>query len=291
MRLRRSASASSPSSLIPNADWHAHGVPDRAHPTRKIGRGRASALARRLVATMALTALMVGSASAADVPVTVVAPAQSCPAAWWRGWYAGLNFGGVAYTAQRTDQDGQLGNVATYTQKQSGFLGGGQIGYNGTICNALLGIEVDGSAGSVVAATTLLPNVPDTDISITSHFNALVTARTRAGIVVDSLLLYVTGGLAAVHTSTTYHNFNIASDVFTFDNWRWGWVAGFGAEWACSERVSLRSEALYVDAADRTFTFVSPTLGPGNFTHGDSMWIARVGINVKLGDDSVVASQ
>src|SRR5262249_5673451 len=94
--------------------------------------------------------------------------------------------------------------------------------------------------------------------------------------------------LAAVHTSTTYHNFNIASDVFTFDNWRWGWVAGFGAEWACSERVSLRSEVLYVDAADRTFTFVSPTLGPGNFTHGDAMWIARVGINVKLGDDSVV---
>lgn len=281
------------SSSIANSDWHAPGAPDRARPVREIGCERAfSALNGLLVAIAALAALTVGSARAADVPVTVSAPpAQTCAATWWRGWYAGLNFGGVAYTAQRTDQDGQLGNVATYTQKQSGFFGGGQIGYNGTICNALLGIEIDGNAGSVVAGTTLLPNVPDTDISITSHLNALVTARTRAGIVVDSLLLYVTGGLAAVHTSTTYHNFNIASDVFTFDNWRWGWVAGFGAEWACSERVSLRSEALYVDAADRTFTFVSPTLGPGNFTHGDAMWIARVGINVKLGDDSVVASQ
>src|SRR5262249_3950154 len=151
MCVRRSAS----SSHLPDADWHAHSVPNRVHPTREIGHGRASALARRLVSTMALTALMVGSASAADVPVTVNAPAQSCPAAWWRGWYAGLNFGGVAYTAQRTDQDGQLGNVATYTQKRSGFVGGGQMGYIGTICNALLGIEVDGTAGSVVAATTL----------------------------------------------------------------------------------------------------------------------------------------
>jgi outer membrane immunogenic protein len=276
------ASLSSASSTISNVD---------VDPLREIGRERASALKHRLVAMIALAVLTVGSASAADAPLPSNPPAPSCAAAWWRGWYAGLNFGGVAYTAHRTDQDGQLGQVATYTQKQLGFFGGGQIGYNWTTCSALFGIEVDGSAGSVVAATSLLPNVPDTDISITSHFNGLVTARTRAGIVMDSLLLYVTGGAAAVHTSTTYHNFNIAGDEFTFADWRWGWVVGFGSEWAASERVSLRSEVLYVDAADRTFTFVSPTLGPGNFTHSDSMWIARVGVNVKLGNDSVVVSQ
>jgi len=39
---------------------------------------------------------------------------------------------------------------------------------------------------------------------------------------------------------------------------------------------------------DRTFTFISPTLGPGNFAHSDSMWMARVGLNVKLGFDPAV---
>src|SRR5216684_2340158 len=204
--------------------------------------------ARFFFATAAFVALAAGSAGAADG--VTAPPARTCAAAGWQGWYAGVNLGGVAYTAHRTDQDGQLGEVATYAQKQSGFFGGGQIGVNGT-----------------------------------------VTARTRMGIVMDGLLFYVTGGVAGVHTITTYLNFNVAADTFTFSDWRLGWVAGFGAEWATSDRVSLRSEVLYVDTADRTFTFLSPTLGPGNFAHGDSMWIARVGINVKLGNASVTVSQ
>ncbi len=264
-----------------DADWRAPGVPDQVRPWPET--------ARFFFATAAFVALAAGSAGAADG--VTAPPARTCAAAGWQGWYAGVNLGGVAYTAHRTDQDGQLGEVATYAQKQSGFFGGGQIGVNGTTCNALFGIEIDGSGGSVVASTTLLPNLPNSDISITSHFNGLVTARTRMGIVMDGLLFYVTGGVAGVHTITTYLNFNVAADTFTFSDWRLGWVAGFGAEWATSDRVSLRSEVLYVDTADRTFTFLSPTLGPGNFAHGDSMWIARVGINVKLGNASVTVSQ
>jgi len=248
-----------------------------------------SEIDRLFFATAVFVALATGSADAAE-PLTV-SPTPTCAAAAWQGWYAGVNLGAVAYTAHRTDQDGQLGEVATYTQKQSGFFGGGQIGVNGTTCNALFGIEIDGSGGSVAASTSLLPNLPTVDLSITSHFNGLVTARTRTGIVLDGLLLYVTGGVAGVHTITTYLNFNVAADTFTFSDWRLGWVAGFGAEWATSERVSLRTEVLYVDAADRSFTFLSPTLGPGNFTHGDAMWIARAGINVKIGNAAVTVSQ
>jgi outer membrane immunogenic protein len=239
-----------------------------------------------LIATAALVSIVSGAASAAGHPIP--AKLTTCNINWWQGWYVGLNAAGGGYTAYRTDQDAQLAIVATYTQKQSGlFGGGGQVGYNWTTCNGLLGIEVDGDYGSIVASTGVLPNSPNVDVSITSRLNALVTARARAGIAMDNtLLLYITGGIASVHTLTTY--LNLASDQFAFSDWRWGWTAGTGAELRVSDNVSLRSEVLYVGIADRTYTFVSPTLGVGNFTHSDSIWLARIGINVKLGFDPAV---
>jgi outer membrane immunogenic protein len=266
-------------SNIRDTNWFDPGALDRVRA--RLGRKRL------FFATAVFVALAAGCAGAAEKPVAVKAPpARVCAANWWQGWYAGLNFSGVGYTAYRTDQDAQLINVATYTQRQTGFIGGGQIGYNWTICNALFGIEVDGSAGSVIASTGLLPNFPNADVSITSRFNGLVTARARTGIVMDSLLLYVTGGIASVHTLTTY--LNLASDQFTFSDWRWGWVAGVGAELAVTSNINLRSEVLHVAVADHAYTFVSPTLGLGNFTHSDSMWIGRIGINVKLGFDPAI---
>jgi outer membrane immunogenic protein len=252
-----------------------------------------SPLFRTLATVLALTAV----ASAADTRAPIKAPpsSQTCTVNWFQGWYVGLNFGAGGYTASRTDQDGQLINVVngqvinvtTYTQRQSGiFGGGGQFGYNWTTCNGLFGFEVDGSHGSIVVSTAVLPNSPNADVSITSRFNDLVTARVRTGIVVDNVLLYVTGGVATVHTLTTY--LNLVGDQFTFSDWRTGWVAGIGAELAITSNISARSDVLYVGAGDRTFTFVSPTLGPGNYAHSDSMWLARVGLNVKLGFDPAI---
>ena len=226
------------------------------------------------------------SAIAADKGVAEKAPAQTCNVNWYQGWYTGFNFGGVGYTASRTDQDAQLINVATYAQRQTGFFGGGEIGYNWTTCHGLFGIEIDGSAGSVIVSTGVLPNSANADLSITSRFNGLVTTRARTGIVIERALLYVTGGVAAAHTLTTY--LNIAGDQFSFNNWRWGWVVGAGGELAVSSNISLRSEVLYAAVVDRAYTFISPTLGPGNFTHSDAAWIGRVGLNVKLGFDPAI---
>ena len=75
------------------------------------------------------------------------------------------------------------------------------------------------------------------------------------------------------------------------NQWRWGLVAGFGAEWAWTDRVSIRSEVLYVDFPDRErrFLFTAVPATFANFTESDSMWISRIGLNVKLGDPGVIA--
>jgi outer membrane immunogenic protein len=254
---------------------------------------RAVIISKRMFAACVPAIMLASSAvSAADTPLatkTSHSPRHACTSNWYQGWYVGIHGAAGGYTASRTDEDGQLGHPATYSRTQAGiFGGGGQAGYNWTACNGLFGIEVDGSAGSMNVSTGLLPSSPNADLSITSRLNGLVTARARTGVAIDSALFYVTGGAVFVHTLTTY--LNLAGDQFTFSNWRPGWTGGVGAELAITTNVSIRSEFLYVSGGDRTFAFVSPILGPGNFGHGDSLWLARAGINVKLGFDPALAT-
>lgn len=188
-----------------------------------------------------------------------------------------MSGGGLSYTANRTDQDEVLLDVATYVQKKWGGLVGGQIGYNWANCNTFWGIEIDGSWSNAKVTTLFDPD--DDRASITSRLNALVTGRARAGAALDNMLFYLTGGVAAARLKTTWADDEAAAVI---NEWRWGWVAGFGTEWAFTDRVSLRSEVLYVDFVDRHHR----ELFDGdfaNFTHSDSAWIARVGLNVKFG--------
>jgi outer membrane immunogenic protein len=243
-----------------------------------------------LMMTAAAT-LAAGAASAADIAIHK-APVRSCAADKFRGGYVGINGGGVTWTANRTDQDEVLVDSATYVQKRWGAVIGGQIGYNWTTCNTLWGVELDGDWSSARATTRLIPNAPFFNINIQSRFDGLATARTRAGLVLDDVLLYVTGGIAAGHFKTTYMNqfLGIPGVVAGFINqassneWRLGLVAGFGAEWAWTDRISIRSEVLYVDFVDREkrVLFAAPATF-ANFTNSDSMWISRVGVNFKFG--------
>ena len=254
------------------------------------------------LATAAIVMLSAGvPAFAADMAVKAVRPlAPPCAAARFAGGYVGINGGGVVWTANRTDQDEVLVDSASYVQKKWGGVIGGQIGYNWATCHTVWGIELDGDWSSTKVSTQLIPNTSFFNANITSRFDGLVTARTRAGLVFDNMLLYVTGGLAAGHFRTTYTSQFLgipglvaAGPLGLADNnqWRWGLVAGFGAEWAWTDRVSIRSEVLYVDFPDRErrFQFSSVPVTFANFTESDSMWISRIGLNVKLGDPGVVA--
>jgi outer membrane immunogenic protein len=215
-----------------------------------------------------------------------------CAVDRFRGGYIGINGGVVNWTANRTDQDEVLVDSATYVQRDWSGVIGGQIGYNwGSGCSTLWGVEIDGDWSNARASTQIIPNAPLFDIDIKSRFEGLVTARTRVGIVHDNVLLYLTGGVATGHFNTTYTNrfLGIAGVIpgvtnqASVDEWRWGMVAGAGAEWAWTDRVTIRSEVLYVDFADseKRFLFAPPATF-ANFTQSDSMWISRLGVNFKF---------
>jgi outer membrane immunogenic protein len=243
-----------------------------------------------------------GGALAADMPVKAAPVAvQRCAVDQFKGGYIGINGGAVNWTSNRTDQDEVLVDAATYVQKGWAGMVGGQFGYNGGSCNTIWGIEVDGDWISGRNNTQLIPNngpPPLVNLNIASRWDAIVTARGRAGVVIDNMLLYVTGGVAAGHFKTTYTNqfFGIAGVVPAFlfqatnDQWRYGLVAGVGAERAMGNNWTVRSEVLYVDFIESSHRVLfAPPATFASFKESDSAWIARVGVNYRFGGGAVVA--
>jgi outer membrane immunogenic protein len=223
--------------------------------------------------------LSLGSAaSAADLgpapaPVYVKAPIPVPQT--WGGFYAGGNGGWVGSTGNDidltgTDSDGAglgsslaAGNIpSTINLGYSGYLLGGQFGYNWQSGNWVFGIETDLDWVSASAST----NVPDARIinptgGMNSPFSTnasreldwLGTLRGRLGYAfTPPFLLYATGGLAYGE-----HKLGIGVDdpgaVPPLDafsetsKWSIGWTVGAGAEWMFAPHWSLKAEYLYVD--------------------------------------------
>ena len=101
--------------------------------------------------------------------------------------------------------------------KQSGFFGGGQIGYNLQLAPAwIAGVEADiqgisnGNGGGAVTVTSGVPGFGGLhlDKAVSKHVDYLGTVRGRFGVLLNAnTLLYGTGGLAygAVHTADLHH--------------------------------------------------------------------------------------
>jgi len=109
-------------------------------------------------------------------------------------------------------------------------------------------------------------------------------------VIVDNLLLYVTGGFAYANfdRNFTYFNDLPATAVFTSDDTKWGWTAGVGTEWAFAPNWSLKSEVLYMSFEKGTLT-VPGSAGIGNVAatyrleSQDQAWVSRIGVNYRFG--------
>jgi outer membrane immunogenic protein len=243
---------------------------------------------KHLLAT-AIFALAGTYAGAADLPVKVAAaPCNcTCDAAQFGGWYVGISGGAAKHVANRTDQDAFLNTEASYITEKWGGIVGGTIGWNIARCRTLWGIEIDGSWVSASKTIVFDPSGPVAgQESLRNRMNAFVTARLRAGVALDNVLLYVTGGLAGARFRTTWEDLNGGAtplDSVTFSEWRLGWVAGFGTEWAWTPNWTIKSEVLYANFADRDRSYTFPAFGPAQLTHSDAVWVTRIGLNYKFG--------
>jgi outer membrane immunogenic protein len=226
-----------------------------------------SALRRRLLSSVAATALMGGTALA------------QTPASPWQGPYIGANLGYYGTDLDAIDINGPIsGPPPSYEYYHSvhggGVLGGGQLGYNWQMSQFVLGVEGDIDFGSESATNSAFGG----GLLFHSAIPVLGTVRGRLGyaFAMTPLMIYATGGLAVGRVTDR------VSEPFGTPSWnssgtRTGWTAGGGLEYAFARNWTVKVEALYVDLGNAHAVFQSVI--PYRFDFKDSAVIGRAGIN------------
>jgi outer membrane immunogenic protein len=231
------------------------------------------------VAAGVVSLVTIASASADGLPQrrASIKDAFDAPrCASFRGFYAGAHLGWAFYRADRHDHDAFLGtdDPATRSASDDGVAAGLQAGYNHQRGCMVLGLEAD------VTWVDLDTDFRTTTGNVSSNIDWLGTVRGRAGVVVDSLLLYLTAGLAYAEIDTRW---STGAAAVSFSDTRWGWTVGAGVEWALASNISLKTEVLYITFEDeRSSAFAAGA--NRRFGHDDEIWTTRVGLNFRFGN-------
>ncbi len=244
-------------------------------------------------AAAALTVAGALSAQAADLPTRKEAPAPVFvpPPFTWTGFYIGANAGGIWSSGSRNATlfapaadawlsgyfPGGIGN------NQSGFIGGGQAGYNWQTGAFVLGVETDfdGTSLSKNFNYTSVPfagaGVPTGLLGDSLNVNAkasldwLGTTRGRVGWVVtpdNRLMVYGTGGFAYAGGSSHFNIYDATSGLYWTGNpssTRTGWTLGAGVEYAFTNNITIRGEYLYVNLGNQYINTVGNAAVLGAF--------------------------
>lgn len=236
---------------------------------------------KKALSVAALAVALTGSALAADLPSYKSPPPPPLPPPpLWTGFYVGLNAGGT-WTSSNSTQVGtfpigqpglnpavvpQLALLASGSipsRNNSGFIGGGQIGYNWQFYNGavLAGVEADiqgnayGNNTTNFTTAAVVVGVPViSNTALARSVDYIGTVRGRLGwLFTPTLLVYGTGGLAYGGVTTNTTMFQAGTNGFSgfgatsFSDTRVGWTAGGGLEWMFMPRWSAKVEYLYYD--------------------------------------------
>jgi outer membrane immunogenic protein len=198
----------------------------------------------------------------------------------WSGAYIGLN-AGYGWSGSDVNVSGSppanfaaafaVGQIlARQSLDPSGFIGGGQAGYNLQSGQVVYGVEVDFSGADINGSDTAnfaeIPGIAFGSITTARQsIDWLTTLRGRLGFAaLDSWLFYATAGLAVGQTQADYESVLVGPSAFirgSTDGVRTGYVVGGGTEHALNDHVTVRFEYLYFDLGSATVN--APQFGLG----------------------------
>lgn len=203
--------------------------------------------------------------------------APECAASKFAGFYAGVHGGLGSMSSEFTAAD-----TISIDKTEDGHAFGGQIGFNFVKCNALFGIEADIGMANFDSNQGFLFGA----LNIKRSTDWIASLRTKSGIAIGDMMIYVTGGLAFASIETSLDVPTLGFNITKIDSSRVGWVAGVGTEYALTDRVRITGDILYYD-----FGTESAGLNPAipiplnvSFDDHNSLWVSRIGLNFKLGD-------
>src|SRR5262249_52648553 len=138
----------------------------------------------------------------------------------WTGFYVGGNLGGAWANGTLTDTFSGV----SFGTGHSGFIGGGQLGYNYQIGRLVLGAAGDFDWTSL----------NETSHSVVTRFGTLeasadtlwvTTLAARVGVAADKWLLYVKGGGGWVHNTASIADLTTGATA-SINNTNGGWLVG-----------------------------------------------------------------
>jgi outer membrane immunogenic protein len=242
------------------------------------------------------------AANAADMAVKARPLPPPAPVFSWTGFYIGVNAGG-GWNKDTGDNfcinpggvvNGVGCNVAPAgTVTPSGGLAGAQAGYNAQSGAFVWGLEADiqwsgiRDSSSVAVACCNPAPLPNAGTFNSSHdFRWFGTVRGRLGVAVaERGLIYGTGGLIYGEEAVSFALvFPLITYAAAASSIRTGWTAGAGFEYAFTNNLTGKVEALYYDMGTQTIAVTSPVSGYTLGTTYDYKGvIARAGLNWKFG--------
>lgn len=237
------------------------------------------------VALIALVAA--GSAVAADMPAKApiykAAPAMVA-AHNWTGFYIGGHLG-AAQSRLRTgesepgdpDEDDEIP-----TNRDDGYIAGGQVGFNLQFGQWVVGIEGDlGYLGLENRALFTEPGATAPNDEFATKFGLYGTATARLGFSIDRLLVYAKGGFAFAKVRHSVIDFEDA-ESFSFRATRTGWTAGGGFEYAFTPNWSAKVEYLHMDFGDEAGS--NPFEPSESVMFDNRVHTIKLGVNYRFGD-------
>jgi outer membrane immunogenic protein len=177
----------------------------------------------------------------------------------WTGFYVGGHVGG-GWTG---GDDGQ-----------SGFVGGGQVGFNYQVGQWVLGVEGDIAATSIkdsASVTVFVPGVGTGFAHGEASLDWISTFAARFGWTSDRWLVYGKLGGAWAHVSAdAFASMNGLTASASLDKTFSGWMLGVGSEYALRDNWSVKLEYNMLDF--------------GN-DFGDKVHVLKGGVNYRFGYD------
>ena len=214
----------------------------------------------------------------------------------WSGFHAGVRVGAgfnenhleYTYTDVPAFVVDLLPTSADLNAK--GALLAAALGSDWQFGTMVLGIEADASwsgirgTASTAFAGDVGMGVPPLDFTTEYELQWFATARARAGVAVDRILFYGTGGLALANVSLDT-SVDIAipgveglagSETVT----KVGWTAGGGVQFAITDHVDIGGEVLFYDLGSASVSASNATDPSQNHAEqAISGVIGRIGIN------------
>ena len=225
---------------------------------------------------MAATGVVNAKAKPASAPVkqptTISSPVPtSAPTDGWSGPYIGINLGYGQGTLTSTGYGHEAGYsgsgcdayasidgdcIVDPQQTKNSMNGGIQFGYNWLSGKAVFGVEADIQSEAIKSTSGLgyydSTFLIDEGHTLTASVDGFATFRVRAGFLVnDSLLAYLTGGVAISHMKGSFDDGATAEEQQDFGKaaLALGYAVGAGAEYKLDSNWSVKGEYLHINTS------------------------------------------